>query len=85
MIKYISKWYQNIIKTPRPDVEDASQRLREAIDKLNIVVAHLEKIDGVYGQLEINGCYGTTTVSFGARTKFKMSVDYIVENHRREF
>jgi hypothetical protein len=93
MIKYISKWYQDIIKTPRPDVEEAVQQLKEALDNLNIAVANLEKIEGVYGKLRfreyvnpIQEYAHPTTVSFGSNSKkFHASVGYVTENHRREF
>jgi len=88
MIKYISKWYQGIIKTPRPDIEEASQAVYKAVDELNKAVNHLESIEGVYGAIQDDNDPGHTRIIFGGkytRTKFKLKVGYIAESHRREF
>lgn len=85
---YLSKWWQHVVGTSRPDVEEAVEDVRTALDELNRAVQHLESIEGVYGQLTFRGKYCDDITSFGGRNrthKFFGELTHIYENHIREF
>jgi hypothetical protein len=86
MIKYISKWYQDIVKTPRPDIEEASENLREALDNFNKAIAHLQSIEGVTLVIQANDYSDHRFyINSEAYKKFQLKIKYISESHQREF